>query len=69
MAMENALDGADRITVLRPGAIYGLHRSVRDSFLVARIASGERTLRLPDGGHSSGIGSRSSAWHEPSRPR
>jgi len=50
VAMENALDGTDRITVLRPGAIYGPHPSVRESFLVARIASGERTLRLPDGG-------------------
>lgn len=50
VAMEVALHGADRITVLRPGAIYGPHPGVRESFFVDRIAKGERTLRLPDGG-------------------
>ena len=55
VAMESALHGADRITVLRPGAIYGPHPSVREAFLVERIADGERVLRLPDGG--------SQLWH------
>lgn len=50
VAMERALRGAPRITVLRPGAIYGPHPSVREAFLVDRIANGERVLRLPDGG-------------------
>ncbi len=50
VAMEQALRGAPRITVLRPGAIYGPHPSARESFLVERVARGERTLRLPDGG-------------------
>lgn len=50
VAMEAALLGAPRITVLRPGAIYGPHPGVRESFFVERIAKGESTLRLPDGG-------------------
>jgi nucleoside-diphosphate-sugar epimerase len=50
VAMEAALHGAARITVLRPGAIYGPYPRVRESFLVERIARGEATLRLPDGG-------------------
>lgn len=50
VAMERALHGVGRITLLRPGAIYGPHPSVRESFLVGRIANGERMLRLPDGG-------------------
>jgi nucleoside-diphosphate-sugar epimerase len=50
VAMEAALHGAPRVTVLRPGAIYGPHPAVRESFLVERIASGDATLRLPDGG-------------------
>src|SRR5918998_1414149 len=53
VAMEAALDGADAITVLRPGAIYGpfLHpRVFREWYLVGRVARGERKLPLPDGG-------------------
>lgn len=50
VAMEGALHGADRITVLRPGAIYGPHASTRESVLVSQIANGERALMLPDGG-------------------
>lgn len=50
VAMESGLRGAERITILRPGAIYGPHLSARESFLVQRIANGERSLRLPDGG-------------------
>jgi nucleoside-diphosphate-sugar epimerase len=50
VAMEAALQGARRITVLRPGAIYGPYPRVRESFLVDRIARGESALPLPDGG-------------------
>jgi nucleoside-diphosphate-sugar epimerase len=50
VAMERGLRGAERITILRPGAIYGPHPSARESFIVQRIAEGEKSLRLPDGG-------------------
>ena len=53
VAMEDALEGAPRITVLRPGAIYGrfVHpRVVREWYLVGKVARGERRLPLPDGG-------------------
>ena len=53
VAMEAALSGAARITVLRPGAIYGPyeHRGVlREWYLVGKVARGERRLALPDGG-------------------
>jgi nucleoside-diphosphate-sugar epimerase len=53
VAMERALHGAPRITVLRPGAIYGphFHRHVlREWYLVGKVARGERTLELPAGG-------------------
>jgi nucleoside-diphosphate-sugar epimerase len=53
VAMEDALGGADAVTVLRPGAIYGpfLHpRVFREWYLVGRVARGERTLPLPHGG-------------------
>jgi nucleoside-diphosphate-sugar epimerase len=53
VAMEDALHGADAITILRPGAIYGpyLHpRVVREWYLVGRVARGEHRLPLPDGG-------------------
>jgi nucleoside-diphosphate-sugar epimerase len=53
LAAEGALHGADIITVLRPGAIYGpyLHpRVFREWYLVGRVARGERRLSLPDGG-------------------
>jgi nucleoside-diphosphate-sugar epimerase len=48
--MEAALEGAPRITVLRPGAIYGPHPQVRESVFLEQIAKGEATLLLPDGG-------------------
>jgi nucleoside-diphosphate-sugar epimerase len=50
VAMEAGLGGVSRVTVLRPGAIYGPYPRVREAFLVDRIAAGKSTLRLPDGG-------------------
>jgi nucleoside-diphosphate-sugar epimerase len=53
VAMEAALGAAPRITVLRPGAIYGPHmhpRVLREWYLVGKVARGERTLELPAGG-------------------
>ena len=53
VAAEDALHGADTISILRPGAIYGpyLHpRVFREWYLVGRVARGERRLPLPDGG-------------------
>jgi nucleoside-diphosphate-sugar epimerase len=53
VAMEDALHGADVISILRPGAIYGpyLHpRVFREWYLVGRVARGERRLSLPGGG-------------------
>jgi nucleoside-diphosphate-sugar epimerase len=53
VAMEAALHGPPRITVLRPGAIYGPHAHphvIREWFLVGKVARGERTLDLPAGG-------------------
>jgi len=48
--MEAALHGAGRVTVLRPGAIYGPHAGVREWYLVELIHRGQRRLELPDGG-------------------
>jgi nucleoside-diphosphate-sugar epimerase len=53
VAMEDALGGAERITILRPGAIYGpqLHAYVvREWYLVGKVAREERRLELPAGG-------------------
>ncbi|MGH2987863.1 MAG: hypothetical protein ACRDLO_14405 [Solirubrobacterales bacterium] len=53
VAMEAALGGAERLTILRPGAIYGPHRQravLREWFLVGRVARRERRLGLPLGG-------------------
>ena len=50
VAMEAALWDARRVTALRPGAIYGPHPETRKRALVERIARGERSLKLPDGG-------------------
>ncbi len=51
VAMEDALERAGCAAVLlRPGAIYGPHRSVREWTLVRKVALGERRLPLPDGG-------------------
>jgi nucleoside-diphosphate-sugar epimerase len=49
-AMEAALHDAGRVSVLRPGAIYGAGARVREWFFVERIHRGERRLELPDGG-------------------
>jgi nucleoside-diphosphate-sugar epimerase len=49
-AMEAALHEAGRVTVLRPGAIYGPHAETREWFLVERVHRGQRRLELPDGG-------------------
>ena len=55
VAMERALAGTPRLTVLRPGAIYGPHpdphpHCLREWHLVGRVHRGERRLLLPDGG-------------------
>lgn len=53
VAMEAALSGAERITVLRPGAIYGPYDRpsvLREWYLVGKVARGERRLALPAGG-------------------
>jgi nucleoside-diphosphate-sugar epimerase len=51
--MEDALHGAGRVTVLRPGANYAPydHTSVvREWYLVGKVARNERRLAMPDGG-------------------
>ena len=53
--MEGALAGMPRLTVLRPGAIYGPHpdphpHCLREWHLVGMVHRGERRLLLPDGG-------------------
>ena len=53
VAMEGALSGAERITMLRPGTIYGPYENphvLREWYLVGKIARGERRLALPAGG-------------------
>ncbi len=53
VAMEDALPDDRRVTILRPGAIYGPfdHPHVlREWYLVGRVARRERSLQLPDGG-------------------
>jgi nucleoside-diphosphate-sugar epimerase len=53
VAMERALTGAERITILRPGAIYGPYDDphvLREWYLVGKVARGERRLPLPAGG-------------------
>lgn len=50
VAMESALHDGQRVTALRPGAIYGPHPSVREWTLVEKVARGESRLELPDGG-------------------
>jgi nucleoside-diphosphate-sugar epimerase len=50
VAMEAELGGAERLTILRPGAIYGPHNQravLREWFLVGRVARRERRLGLP----------------------
>jgi nucleoside-diphosphate-sugar epimerase len=52
VAAERALreSGVERITVLRPGTIYGPNAGVREWSIVWRVHRGERRLPLPDGG-------------------
>lgn len=53
VSMEDALAGAPRITILRPGAIYGPHNHAhltREWYLVGKVVRGERALTLPNGG-------------------
>jgi nucleoside-diphosphate-sugar epimerase len=51
VAMEAVLEQAGRPAVaLRPGAIYGPHPSTREWTLVRKVAVGDRSLPLPDGG-------------------
>lgn len=50
VAMEAVLERAGLPAVLlRPGAIYGPHRTTREWTLVRQIALGDRRLPLPDG--------------------
>jgi nucleoside-diphosphate-sugar epimerase len=52
VAMEGALAGAfaSRVTVLRPGAIYGPHPDSRERVIVEQVREGLRVLPLPGGG-------------------
>jgi len=53
VAMEDALPGDRAVTILRPGAIYGPFEHpyvLREWYLVGRVARGERSLQIPDGG-------------------
>lgn len=52
VAMERVLKeaGIERVTALRPGAIYGPGAETRERVLVEAIREGETRLPLPDGG-------------------
>jgi nucleoside-diphosphate-sugar epimerase len=50
VAMERALGRSDRITVLRPGAIYGPFPNTRERYFVERVRDGVHELALPDRG-------------------
>lgn len=50
VAMETALDGVARITVLRPGAIYGPYPNTRERYFVERVRDGIHELKFPDRG-------------------
>ena len=50
VAMEAALGGAARITVLRPGAIYGPFANTRERYFVERVRDGVHELNFPDRG-------------------
>lgn len=50
VAMEAALDGLSRITVLRPGAIYGPYANTRERYFVERVRDGIHELKFPDRG-------------------
>src|SRR4029453_18820332 len=48
--MEAALGHAPRLTVVRPGAIYGAYRNTRERYFVERVRDGIHELKLPDRG-------------------
>jgi nucleoside-diphosphate-sugar epimerase len=51
VAMEAALHGAaQRVTALRPGAIYGPHQDSRERVLVEMVRERRRVVSLPGGG-------------------
>jgi nucleoside-diphosphate-sugar epimerase len=50
VAMEAGLDGGARITVLRPGAIYGPYPNTRERYFVERVRDGIRELKFPERG-------------------
>jgi nucleoside-diphosphate-sugar epimerase len=50
VAMEDALDGVARVTVLRPGAIYGPYPNTRERYFVERTRDGIRELKFPERG-------------------
>ena len=50
VAMEAALGQAPRLTVLRPGAIYGPYPNTRERYFVERVRDGIHELKLPDRG-------------------
>jgi nucleoside-diphosphate-sugar epimerase len=50
VAMEAALGGAARVTVLRPGAIYGPFANTRERYFVERVQEGIHELKFPDRG-------------------
>jgi nucleoside-diphosphate-sugar epimerase len=53
VSMGDGLAGAPRLTILRPGAIYGPHdhaHLTREWYLVGKVVRGERALTLPHGG-------------------
>jgi len=50
VAMEAALDGPARVTVLRPGAIYGPYPNTREGYFVERVRDGVHELKFPDRG-------------------
>jgi nucleoside-diphosphate-sugar epimerase len=49
-AMEAALDGVARITVLRPGAIYGPFPNTRERYFIERVRDGIHELKFPGRG-------------------
>jgi nucleoside-diphosphate-sugar epimerase len=49
-AMEAEVGGAERVTILRPGAIYGPYTETRERYFVERVRDGIAVLELPDRG-------------------
>jgi nucleoside-diphosphate-sugar epimerase len=50
VAMEAALGGVDRITALRPGAIYGPFPNTRERYFIERVRDGIHELKFPERG-------------------